>query len=92
MDSSSEKDKEQLENETEDEDGQEDALQALASYMAFQRTLLRNIEIDTSFAAFSDQHQTSASVESTSLHTGHGVEGFMRDLDIGKGKQPEHRF
>lgn len=37
------------------ETGQEEALQALASYAAFQLTLLRYIEEDATFAYFTDQ-------------------------------------
>ena len=89
--SSSEKDEEKLENEMEDEDEQ-DALQALASYIAFQQTLLRHIEIDPSFRDFSGHDQTPVLVKSRSLHSGHHAEDIMPDLDIGKGKRPEHGF
>ncbi|KAE9377670.1 hypothetical protein N431DRAFT_461262 [Stipitochalara longipes BDJ] len=86
-----ESDDENQENEEEQlnrEDVQADALQALASYMAFQRMLLRHIEIDPSFTEFTYQDYSMASVETAGFHSGRSSEDFVPDASIGTGNAP----
>lgn len=56
--------KEEHENDgdfSDEQDGREEALRALASYRAFQLTLLRHIADDPRFTQFSDESQNSKS-------------------------------
>jgi hypothetical protein len=67
------------------EDGQEEALQALASYGAFQLTLLRHFAENPIFPDFLGQKQASATI----FHSGHLSKDFGRDSALGAGTRAE---
>jgi hypothetical protein len=80
------------ENQENEEDVHEAALQALASYIEFQRTLLRHIEIDPALTEFADQYHTVAFAEEEGFHSGRRSEDHVPGSEIGTGKRPENRF
>jgi hypothetical protein len=71
------------------EDGQEEALQALASYAAFQLTLLRHIAEDPRYIEFAYQTRVSATFGQTEFHSGQFPEDFVPDFALGTDTRPE---
>ncbi len=71
------------------EDRQEEALQALASYAAFQLTLLRDIAENTRFTEFEYQAQVSATLGQTAFDSGEYPEDFVPVFALGTGSQLE---
>jgi hypothetical protein len=74
------------------EDGQDEALQALAAYAAFQLTLLRHIADDPTSIEFSDQDQTSVGAGKTFFHSSPLDEDFVPEAVLSTGKRPEARW
>ncbi len=71
------------------EDGQEEALQALASYAAFQLTLLRHIKEDPRITEFAYQTQVPAILGQTEFYSGQFSEDFVLDFSVGTGTRPK---
>jgi len=71
------------------EDGQEEALQALASYAAFQLTLLRHMTEDPRFTEFAYKNPVSGTLEQTEFHSGKFPEDFVPDFALGTGRRAE---
>jgi hypothetical protein len=74
------------------EDVHEAALQALASYMEFQKTLLRCTEIDPALTEFADQYHTVAFADNEGFYSGRRSEDHVPGSEIGRGKRPENSF